>query len=47
MSKGVKIVMTGGGSYNWIPRIMCDMMRAPELKGSEVYLLGLGRNTLM
>ncbi|MFA6101802.1 MAG: hypothetical protein WCV67_01835 [Victivallaceae bacterium] len=39
MSKGAKIVMTGGGSYNWIPRIMCDMMQAPELKGSEVYLL--------
>ncbi|MHB9140109.1 MAG: family 4 glycosyl hydrolase, partial [Victivallaceae bacterium] len=39
MSKNVKIVMAGGGSYNWIPHIMCDMMRAPELKGSEVYLL--------
>ena len=39
MSKGAKIVMVGGGSYNWIPRIMCDMMRAPELKHSEVYLL--------
>jgi alpha-galactosidase len=39
MSKNVKIVMTGGGSYNWIPHIMCDMMRAPELKGSEVFLL--------
>ena len=39
MSKGAKIVMVGGGSYNWIPRIMCDMMRAPELNGSDVYLL--------
>ncbi len=39
MSKTAKIVMVGGGSYNWAPRIICDMMCEPVLHGSEVYLL--------
>ncbi len=34
-----KIVMVGGGSYNWGPRILCDMMGEPVLHGSEVWLL--------
>jgi alpha-galactosidase/6-phospho-beta-glucosidase family protein len=34
-----KIVMVGGGSYNWAPRIICDMMCEPILNGSEVFLL--------
>lgn len=31
--------MVGGGSYNWGPRILCDMMNEPALHGSEVCLL--------
>ena len=36
---GPKIVMVGGGSYNWCPRLLSDLMRTPELAGSEVVLL--------
>ena len=39
MHKTAKIVMVGGGSYNWAPRIICDMMCEPVLHGSEVCLL--------
>lgn len=39
MQKIAKIVMVGGGSYNWSPRIICDMMREPALHRSEVCLL--------
>jgi alpha-galactosidase/6-phospho-beta-glucosidase family protein len=39
MGGRAKIVMMGGGSYNWSPRIICDMMLEPVLKGSEVFLL--------
>lgn len=39
MSGKPKIVMVGGGSYNWAPRIICDMMCEPVLNGSEVFLL--------
>ena len=34
-----KIVMMGGGSYNWCPRLLCDLVQTPELEGSEVALL--------
>ena len=31
--------MVGGGSYNWCPRLLCDLVQCPELQGSEVVLL--------
>ncbi len=34
-----KIVMVGGGSYNWCPRLLSDLMRTPEMEGAEVVLL--------
>ncbi len=39
MLNKTKIVMVGGGSYNWAPRIICDMMCEPILNGSEMFLL--------
>ena len=36
---GPKIVMVGGGSYNWCPRLMRDLIMTDELEGSEVVLL--------
>jgi len=36
---GPKIAMVGGGSYNWCPRLLADLMQTPELEGSEVVLL--------
>lgn len=41
MAVKYKIVMVGGGSYNWSPRLLCDLVQAPELEGSEVVLLDL------
>jgi galacturan 1,4-alpha-galacturonidase len=38
---GPKIVFVGGGSYNWAPRIISDMLQTPELDGSEVWLLDI------
>ena len=36
---GPKIVMVGGGSYNWGPSLLSDLVQAPEMEGSEVVLL--------
>jgi alpha-galactosidase/6-phospho-beta-glucosidase family protein len=36
---GPKIVMVGGGSYNWGPSLLSDLVQAPEMDGSEVVLL--------
>jgi len=36
---GSKIVMVGGGSYNWCPRLISDMVQTPELEKSEIILL--------
>ncbi|MEI6422006.1 MAG: alpha-glucosidase/alpha-galactosidase, partial [Lentisphaerota bacterium] len=41
MSKIIKIVMVGGGSYNWSPRLLCDLVQTPELEGAEVVLLDI------
>jgi alpha-galactosidase len=38
-TNNLKIVMVGGGSYNWCPRLLSDIMQAPEINGSEVVLL--------
>ena len=35
----LKIVMVGGGSYNWLPTLLGDLVQTPELKGSEIWLL--------
>jgi len=34
-----KIVIVGGGSHNWGPRLISDMLHEPILNGSEVVLL--------
>jgi alpha-galactosidase len=41
MSSKTKIVMVGGGSYNWSPRLLCDLVQTSELEGAEVVLLDL------
>ncbi len=38
-SSNLKITMVGGGSYNWSPRLLSDIMRTPELNNSEIVLL--------
>lgn len=38
-----KIAMVGGGSYNWCPRLLCDLVQAPELSGSRIFLLDPNR----
>jgi alpha-galactosidase len=39
ITTGTKIVMVGGGSYNWMPRILSDLMREQKLTSSEIVLL--------
>jgi alpha-galactosidase len=39
MSTKTKIVMVGGGSYNWCPRLLSDLIQTDELLGSEIVLL--------
>ncbi len=39
MSHKTKIVMVGGGSYNWCPRLLSDLIQTDELIGSEIVLL--------
>ncbi|KPK86085.1 MAG: hypothetical protein AMJ81_02075 [Phycisphaerae bacterium SM23_33] len=34
-----KIVMVGGGSYNWCPKLLRDIMLTDQLEGSEIVLL--------
>jgi alpha-galactosidase len=34
-----RIVMVGGGSYNWCPRLLSDLLQTSELDGAEVVLL--------
>lgn len=41
MSTNSKITMVGGGSYNWCPRLICDLIQAPELENSDVFLLDI------
>lgn len=44
MSSNRKITMVGGGSYNWCPRLLCDLIQTPELENSEVMLLDINLN---
>ncbi|MEI6421742.1 MAG: hypothetical protein WCP55_05945 [Lentisphaerota bacterium] len=39
MSHKTKIVMVGGGSYNWCPRLLSDLIHTDELIGSEIILI--------
>lgn len=39
MANGLKIVMVDGGSHNWRPRLLSDLIQTEELIGSEVILL--------
>ena len=41
MMNGPKIAFVGGGSYNWAPRIISDMLQTPELDNSEIWLLDI------
>jgi alpha-galactosidase/6-phospho-beta-glucosidase family protein len=41
-----KIVMIGGGSYNWTPYLVRDMIVKPELTGSELWLVDIDRKAL-
>ena len=41
MSTNTKITMVGGGSYNWCPRLICDLIQTPELENSDVFLLDI------
>ena len=34
----LKITMVGGGSYNWSPTLLCDLMHEETLTGSEIIL---------
>jgi alpha-galactosidase len=38
---GPKIAFVGGGSYNWCPTILSDLIREPALEGAEVVLLDI------
>ena len=40
-SAGPKIAFGGGGSYNWCPTILTDLIREPKLEGAEVALLDI------
>ena len=34
----MKIVIIGGGSYQWVPNLVADLMRTPSLAGMEIVL---------
>ena len=34
----MKIVMIGGGSCNWSPKLLCDIIHEESLDGSEIWL---------
>lgn len=40
----IKIVMVGGGSYNWCPQLLCDLIQTPELENSDIVLLDINLN---
>jgi len=41
-----KIVMIGGGSYNWTAHLVRDMVVKPELAGSELWLVDIDKKAL-
>ncbi len=38
-AKGARIVMVGGGSYNWCPCLISDLVQTTEMEKSEIILL--------
>jgi len=38
--------MIGGGSYNWTPHLVRDMIAKPELAGSELWLVDIDKKAL-
>ncbi|MDP6779278.1 MAG: alpha-glucosidase/alpha-galactosidase, partial [Candidatus Latescibacteria bacterium] len=43
---GLKIVLVGGGSTNWTPRVVCNILRNEFLDGSQVVLYDLNPEAL-
>jgi len=41
MNKNVKIVMVGGGSVNWSPRLINDLLMTPGLEDAEYVILDI------
>jgi len=41
-----KIVMIGGGSYNWMPHLLRDIVVKSELAGSEIWLVDIDPKAL-
>ncbi len=41
MACNLKIAIVGGGSYNWGPRLLCDLVQAPEFEDSDVMLFDI------
>jgi alpha-galactosidase/6-phospho-beta-glucosidase family protein len=41
-----RIAIVGGGSYTWSPQFNCDVVVAPELKGSAVILHDIASSPL-
>ena len=41
MKSKLKIVIVGGGSYTWGPKLINDIVHTPELEGSELVLLDI------
>ncbi len=41
-----RIVIVGGGSYHWAPRLLCDFANTPSLAGSEIVLHDLDAERL-
>ena len=42
----MKIVIIGGGSVLWTPRLGCDLLLEPSLDGSEMCLVDIDPQTL-
>ena len=41
-----RIVIVGGGSYHWAPRLLCDFANTPSLAAAEVVLHDLDAERL-
>ena len=41
-----RIVIVGGGSYHWAPRLLCDFANTSSLAGAEVVLHDLDADRL-
>jgi alpha-galactosidase/6-phospho-beta-glucosidase family protein len=41
-----RIVIVGGGSYHWAPRLLCDFANTPSLANADVVLHDLDADRL-